>query len=97
VKAIVDVTARARILLLALVDIRVGLVVEEVAENRGDAALRGVDRLVRVLGDLLAEAEVHVRVDEPGEDVQPPGRLLGSAGRGRRARGEQRLYLAALH
>ena len=97
VKAVVDVAARARVLLLALVDVGVGLVVEEVAEDGGDAALGGVHRLVRVLGDLLAEAEMHVRVDEARKDVQARGRLLRRAGRHRRAGREHRRDLAALH
>ena len=97
VKAVVDVAARARVFLLALVDVGVGLVVEEVAEDGGDAALGRVHRLVRVLGDLLAEAEMHVRVDEARKDVQARGRLLRRAGRHRRAGREHRRDLAALH
>ena len=68
-EAEVDVAPLARVTELARVHRVVGLVVEEVAEDGGEPALRRVHRLGRVLGDLLAEAEVHVAVDEAGEDV----------------------------
>jgi hypothetical protein len=97
VEAVVDMAARARVLLLALVHVGVRLVVEEVAEDGGDAALGRVHRLVRVLGDLLAEAEVHVRVDEARKDVQARCRLLRRAGRHRRTGRKHRSDLAALH
>ena len=95
-KAEVDVRALDRVLELPLEDLAVGLVVEEVAEHGGEAALCGVRGLGRVLGDLLPHAEVHVAVDEAREDVQPFRGLLGDARR-RGAWGEQRIDLAALH
>jgi hypothetical protein len=81
VKAVVDVATRAGVLLLAPVDVGVRLVVEKVAEDGGEAALRGVHGLGRILGDLLAEAEVHVRIDEAREYVQALRALLRDPGR----------------
>ena len=81
VEAEVHVRARDGVLELAPEHVAVRLVVEEVAEHRGEAALRGVGGLGRVLGDLLAHAEVHMAVDEAGEHVQARCRLLGDARR----------------
>ena len=96
VKAEVDVRARDGVLELAPEHVAIGLVVEEVAEHGGEAALRGVGGLGRVLGDLLAHAEVHVAVDQAREHVQALRRLLGDAGRGAAGR-EQRMDLPRLH
>ena len=86
VEAEVDVAARLGVAHLAREHVVVGLVVEEVAEHGGEAALRRVDRLGGVLGDLLGKAEVQVAVDQAGEHVLPlrVDRRLRVRGRARR-------------
>lgn len=69
-KAVVHVRARLGVGLLALEHVAVGLVVQEVAEHGGEAADGRVRGLGGVFGDLLAEAEVHVRLDQAGKHVQ---------------------------
>src|SRR6187200_1088231 len=69
VEAEVDVASAARVAHLARIHGIVRLVVQEVAEDGREPPLSRVYRLGRVLGDLLAESEVHVTVDQAGEDV----------------------------
>ena len=66
----IDVHSRRRMGQLPLEHVRVGLVVEEIADDGREAALRRVDGLGRVLRDRFGEAEMDVTVDQAGEDVQ---------------------------
>ena len=63
--------------MLAGEDVGVGLVVQEVAEDRREPALCRIDRLGIVLGDLFSEAEVDVRIDQAGKYVQARRGLHG--------------------
>ena len=81
VKAIVHMRARFGVGLLARKHVGVGLVVEKVAEHGAETADGRMCRLSAVFGDLFAEAEVHMGVDQAGEDMQavdaPRSAVLG--------------------
>jgi len=97
VKAIVDVHSRAGMLLLTSIDVRIRFIVQEIAQNGGDAALGCIDGFSAVFGDFFAHAEVHVRIDAAWKHMQAISALLGDAGRRSRARLKKRLDPTADH
>jgi hypothetical protein len=97
-EGVINVRTRAGVAVLALEDLGVGLVVEEIAHHGGEAADGRMARLGGVLRDLFArQAEVHMRIDEPGEDMQSLCRVLGYAARNAFAGREQTGNAAVLH
>ena len=70
VESEIDMRSLGGVGILRIENIVVGRARQEIGEDRGESALRGVYRFGGIFGDRLAETEMNMSVDQAGKDVQ---------------------------